>query len=165
MLTSSGFAQKSKQTEDPAVASRLVGDVAACRTITADAERLACFDRTVAAFETARAGNQLKVVDREDIKKTRRSLFGLSLPRLNLFGGGEDDEPEIKEIDATIRSVREMPYGLWIIGLDDGSNWQFTEQITQQPKVGDPITIKRGALGSYFGIVKKRAALKMKRIG
>lgn len=158
-------AQSPKTAGSEAVAGRIVDDMTACRTIAQDAARLACFDRTVAAFETARTANQLRVIDREDIKRTKRSLFGLSMPRLNLFGGGDNAEPEITEIDGVVRTVREMAHGLTIVILEDGSQWQFTEQVTLQPRAGDPIHIKRGALGSYFGSVKKRVPLRIKRIG
>ena len=151
--------------KDPPKASRIVDELAACRSITADAERLACFDRTAAALVAARADKQLVVVDREDVKKTKRSLFGFSLPKINLFGGGkDDDEPELKEIDATIKGVRGIANNLWVVTLDDNAQWQFTEPMTFPPKSGDPIKIKRGALGSYFGSVKGRLGIKIKRL-
>lgn len=163
------LAAKDKKDDDgpPTKAAKIVDELAACRTITADPERLACFDRTAAALVTARADKQLVVIDREDVKKTKRSLFGFSLPKINLFGGGkdEDDVPEIREIDATIKAVRSIPNGLFVVTLEDGGQWQFTETMTFPPRAGDPIHIKRGGLGAYFGSVKGRVGVKIKRVG
>ena len=161
--------EKDAQEKDggaPTKAAQIVDELSACRAIAADAARLACFDRTAAALVTARADKQLVVIDREDVKKTKRSLFGFSLPKINLFGGGKDDndEPELKEINATVQGVRGIANGLWVVTLEDGSQWQFTETMTFPPKAGDPIIIKRGALGSYFGSVKGRLGVKIKRL-
>lgn len=153
--------------DTPAIegASRVVDELTACRKVMADAERLACFDRTAAAFETARSEKQLAVIDREDVKRTKKSLFGLSLPRINLFGGkdDEDDVEEIKEITSVVRAVRARPYGMFSITLSDGSAWSFTDPLFDVPVAGDGITIRRAALGSFKGSVKGRIAVRIKR--
>lgn len=161
-------AKDSAQDRAAPKAARIVDDLAACRAIAADAPRLACFDRTAAALETARADKQLVVVDREDVQKTKRSLFGFSLPKINLFGGGDgkaDDEPELKEIDSVLKGVRSIPNGLFVVTLEDGQQWQFIDPMNFPPRAGEPIHIKRGALGAYFGSVKGRTGVKIKRLG
>jgi hypothetical protein len=62
--------------------------VTQCRTITAPAERLACFDESVAALDTAEESQTVVVIDQQQVRETRRSLFGISLPDTGLFGNG-----------------------------------------------------------------------------
>lgn len=165
-LTPAAIMAKDKVDAAPTRATRIVDELAACRVIAADAARLACFDRTAAALDAARADRQLVVVDREDVQKTKRSLFGFSLPKINLFGGGDgkDDEPELKEIDATIKGVRAVQNQLFVVTLEDGQQWQFIDPMTFPPNAGDPIKIRRGALSAYFGSVKGRTGVKIKRV-
>lgn len=147
-------------------ASRIADDMIACRTVADSGERLACYDRNAAAFATARDTRQLVVVDREKVRETRRSLFGLTLPRINLFGNGKDDdadEEEIREVNSTVRSVSVGQFGLYGVTLADGSVWRFTDQMTFAPRPGDPIKIERAALGSFKGSVKGRVAVKIRR--
>ncbi len=148
-------------------AGLIVDELVACRAIPADAERLACFDRTAAAFATARADKQLRVVDREDVKRTKRSLFGFSIPDFNLFGGGKKDDddgvPEIKEVVSTIKSVRALRMDLYTVTLADDSVWTFADPVIVPPKVGDPIKITKGLLTSFKASVKGRIAVRIQR--
>lgn len=59
-----------------------------CAAIKADAERLACYDRTVAALGKAEEAKEIVVTDREQMREARRSLFGFRLPSLRIFGSG-----------------------------------------------------------------------------
>ena len=86
-------------------ASPLVDAVVACRTETGEARRLACFDRAAAALGAASGRGELVVLGREDVRRTRRSLFGFNLPDAPLFGGRIKDEP-VREIEAVIKGVR-----------------------------------------------------------
>jgi len=64
------FAQETAP-QRPEVLNRLT----ACRSVTAAAERLACYDRQVAALEAAEAAREIAVVDRQQIRRPRRSRF------------------------------------------------------------------------------------------
>lgn len=139
-------------------------DVLQCRTLAAPEERLACYDRTVAAMEQAEAAEQLVVVDREQIQRTRRSLFGLTLPNLSIFGDDSDDE-EASRIEGTIRAVSADPYGKWILTLEDGAVWRQIDsrELAIEPRVGQPIRIRRAAMGSYLANINNQVAIRMRR--
>src|SRR5215203_4368662 len=62
-----------------------------CRTIPDAGQRLDCYDRSVSAIEAAEKSNELVVVDRREIRETKRSLFGFTLPRISLFSGDKND--------------------------------------------------------------------------
>jgi len=135
---------------------RALQKVIDCRALSDSQVRLACYDQSVAALAAAEANRDIVVVDREQVKKTRRSLFGFNLPSFDLFGGGHDkkgkaaEEEEIKQITAKIRSASRNYTG-WVLTLDDGSQWEQTESalIGLRPKPGMTVTVKRAALGSY----------------
>ena len=62
-----------------------------CRTVTENVARLACYDAQVAKLDEAESRNELVVVDKEQVRKARKGLFGLTLPDLGgVFGGGDD---------------------------------------------------------------------------
>jgi hypothetical protein len=144
-------------------------DVVGCRNISDPAQRLACFDDKVGALQTATAKRDIVVVDRQEVRQVRHSLFGFTLPSLPIFGdGGADhtsaEEPEEKEITATVRSARQDGEGNWIFTLDDGAVWHQTGGVLAiSPKPGSQIMIRRAALGSYFVRVGKQPGIKARR--
>jgi hypothetical protein len=130
----------------------ITGQIGACREIDSPEARLACYDKAAGALTDALAQKELVVLDRQQVRETRRSLFGFSLPRLALFGGGDGDDgrDDPEEIGTQIRSLRSLGYGKWVIGLPDGARWQTTDAVQSGIGVGQPITIKKAALGGYF---------------
>jgi hypothetical protein len=94
-------------------------------------------------------------------------LFGLDLPRLSIFGGGEGDhdEEEITSIDSTVASAFQDGHGRWVVRLADGGTWAQTDNnvIALRPKPGHKIKIKRAALGSYMMNVNGQPGVRVKR--
>lgn len=147
-------------------------DLLQCRSMTDDKQRLACFDRQVGAMETAAQRDEVVVLDKGELNKTRKTLFGFSFPKLPFLGGGDDDdraqaqEEGFDHIVAKIASVRNLGYGKWQIGLEDGAQWATTEAITNgAPKPGQSIEIKRAAMGSFMSKIEGGRAVRIKRIG
>lgn len=138
--------------------------VAACRAIAEAEARLACFDREVAAMDTAVRDRQLAIVDQAEVRKTRRTLFGIPLPRIALFD--DNGEPEIKEITAKIKSARQGGDGKLVFVLEDGAVWAQTDDwpVWAAVKPGQKVTLKRGALGSYFADFEKAVTVRAKRL-
>ena len=153
---------KDKPVAPPAIYQAVVD----CRALADPAQRLACFDRTVGQMVKAGEAKDLVVLDRETMRETRKGLFGFNLPKLKLFGGGNDDDDrdEVKEIESTISGIRTADDGMPIITIADGARWKQTEGRNVFPKVGDPIRIKRATLGSYMANVNKRAAVRVTRL-
>jgi len=142
-----------------------------CRSISDNAARLACFDQQVGAMEAASQRDEVVVLDKSELNKTRKTLFGFSFPKLPFLGGGDDDgddkpkEEGVTHIDAVIASVRSLGYGKWQIILEDGAQWMTTEAVTgREPKPGQKIELKRAAMGSFMGKVEGGRAIRMKRV-
>ena len=161
----SWIAPAAAQTSAPA-ATTPVAQVMECRKLADPDARLRCYDGTVDSLSKALTGGSLVVVDREDIRRTRRSLFGFTLPRLPFFNGDNSQNDTPDEIIATIASVKALPNGMWAIVLDSGAAWNTLQDGTAQsdPKVGQKIKIKSGALGSYRVSISGRPGLRAIRV-
>lgn len=155
--------------QTPTAGNPLVDRVVECRAMPDVPARVRCYDEAVDALAKATASGDVVVVDKEDVRKTRRSLFGFSLPKLPLFRGDSTAEEEAPdEIEAKIATVRGLGYGKYLIVLDSGARWQTTEPprgATPDPRPGEAIKISRGALGAYFISVDGRRAVKGMRVG
>ena len=147
-------------------ASRVVGELAACREITDPVQRLACFDSTAAALVAARDNKTIVVVDRAEVRKVNRSLFGFALPNLNLFGKGDTaDEPPIPEITGKIVKTALVGRDLFSLTLEDGTVWRMSESLGRYPpNLGDKIRIVRGALGSYRATIAGGPFIQVNRV-
>lgn len=160
LVASPSLAQIREQSAPPAVYQAVID----CEAMQDAAERLACFDRSVAALKTATRDRQVVVVDRGTMREARKGLFGLSLPRIKLFGG-DDETEEVTAIDSTIASVRMAPDGLPIFVLEDGARWKQTEGRNVFAKSGHAIHIKRAAMGSFMANIAKRPGVRVIRLG
>jgi hypothetical protein len=122
-----------------------------CRKLTDNAQRLACFDQAAAAMDQAEAKGDIVVVDREQARKVRRQAFGFTLPSLAMFERGEKPE-EIDAMQGKIAAARQNNGGKWVIRLEDGAVWTQvdTNDVPNSPQAGDPVTIRKAALGSYM---------------
>lgn len=143
--------------EPDAAGERVVRSFAQCRTIADPTQRLDCFDRAATALERAVTAKDVRIVDRGDVNKVRRSLFGFTLPRLNLFGDddGGGKEQVFTEINSTIAAVRPVANSRVEIRLADetGAVWQTTDPMNFPPKPGAKIRIRRGTLGNFFMLI------------
>jgi hypothetical protein len=97
------------------------------------------------------------------VKKTRRGLFGFTLPDLGIFGG--DDEDEVKSIDTTVASSSQVEGGRYRIAMADGSVWLQIDdrRMALSPRPGQKIQIKTASLGSYFLSLEGRPAIRVRR--
>ncbi len=146
--------------------SQVLSRVVDCRKLEDGQARLACYDREVAAMEVAEARKDVVVVDREQLRKTRRTLFGLTLPNLSVFGDDNDDQEGVQRIETTIKAVSQNPYGKWILTLEDGARWAQLDSIELpiDPRPGHPIKIRRAAMGSYLANIKDQNAIRVRRM-
>jgi len=143
----------------PVVVDRLLQ----CRGHSAAEQRLACFDQEATTIANAIARRDLVVVDSGQLVSARRTLFGLTLPRIDILGDGIGDE--VKQIESTIRAVGLNREGSALFTLADGSRWSQTDSTVFDitPRPGEKVTIRRAALGSFILILAGQAPVKVKR--
>lgn len=155
------------QTVTAAIAQRpkeadLTGEVVACRTISLDGARLACFDRAAARLATAQQAGDIVVVDRKAVVERRRRAFGL--PLANTLATADVKGIEVKELTSTIRSVApSLTPDQYRIVLSDGTAWQMLDP-GAQPRPGAKITIGAVRLGGFRAKVDGQRPFLVKRL-
>jgi hypothetical protein len=160
-----GMASSDAAAQKPA-SNRLVEAVAACRAEQDDQARLRCFDMAAAALQQATSSGSLMVVDKADVRRTRRSLFGFALPKLPFFSGDDTAEEAPEEIEAKIASARSLGNDKWQFALDSGAVWQTSQPSPyfKPPKAGQSVRLKKGALGAYFVSVEGGRTVRAMRL-
>ena len=133
----------------------LVESLSRCQGITAPDARLACFDTAASAIKAAVKAEDVTILDRQDVRKARRSLFGFSVPHIPLFGGGDRDSgpksDDFAELNTTIASVRSLDNGRIELKLvESDAVWMTTDPMAFPPKTGAKVRIRQGAMGNYF---------------
>jgi len=136
-----------------------------CRTVTEDAARLSCYDLATSKIEAALSRNELYVVDQKQVRDTRKTLFGLPLPDLGLFGGDAEDKNRVTEVELVVRSAQSTPDG-WRMMMEDGSVWAQTDgqMLGRGPSPGTKVVVKHGSLGSFKASVGGQPSVKVKRL-
>lgn len=134
-----------------------------CRALPEATARLACFDREAATVADRVAKRDLVVVDREAVRSTKRTLFGLSIPKLGLFD--DDKESEVTELTGVIESVGRNSDGGFVFFLQGGARWSQIDSrpIALEPEKGDKVVIRRAALGSYMLSVNRQPGVRVRR--
>jgi hypothetical protein len=168
-LIGAAHAQRSERREArPQEQPELFQALVRCRALTEDAARLRCFDAASAALAEAAERREVVVVSRAQVRESRRRLFGLALPRLPIFGGGDDgraDEEEIDHIESTVVSASQDNLGHWQVRLADGSYWVQTDNkpLALRPRPGQPVVVQSGALGSFMMRVNRQPGIRVRR--
>ena len=159
-----GAASAQKKQPSPAPVPPVFTRVVACSSIADSAQRLACYDKEVPAMATAQRAGDLVAMDKAQVRKTRRSLFGLALPDLGIFGDDSDDS--VKSIETKLKAVRTGPDGKYVFDLVEGGRWAVLESrmFIVDPAPGQTIKIRRAALGSYLANVNNQIAVRVRRV-
>lgn len=142
----------------------LLAGLQSCSAIEDPARRLACFDRAAASLLAARDSGEVRVVDREEVQETRRSLFGFTLPKLGIFGAGDDEQ--LDELESTITGVSRVGRNGYRIRIEEGSTWQIDSAPSRlrTPKPGDAIVLKKASLNSFFIRIAGQIGVKGRRV-
>jgi hypothetical protein len=131
--------------------AEVLSQLIACRSISDTAQRLACFDQNAASLDAAERSGDVVVVDRAQVRETRRQLFGFSLPDVPIFDRGENPE-RIESVTSSLASARRLPDGKMRFELEDGSVWTQVDfdRFNGATRAGSGVEIRRASLGSYM---------------
>ena len=156
-------AQSAVDTDQSAAISEQVDALRACRSETEDALRLACYDTATRDVLATIDDGKAQLVMTEEVEKTRRGLFGFSMPKLGLFSGKDGQDMEL--LESTITRVRQSRR-TYEITIDEGSVWRIANapMRLRQPKAGDPVAFKKASMGSFFVRIDGQMGVKGTRI-
>lgn len=135
-----------------------------CRALPGEAQRLACYDRTVDQMGTAQASGDLVVVERSRVQQLQTELFGFAAPAMSaLFRGGE--AKQVGAIETTLERAYRGAEGRWRFQLADGGLW---EQVDHDPvrfvnQPGQEVRVRRASLGSYMLTTGNSRAVRVQR--
>ncbi len=135
-----------------------------CRTIADDPARLACFDSRSAELDAATVRRDIVVMDRNQVRDTRRTLFGLAVPKLAILDANEADE--VKQIEGVVKRARRDEDNRWIMSLQDGASWRQIDGhvLGLEPRVGSKVVVRRAALGSFMMSIERQPGIRVKRV-
>ena len=154
--------------KDKTPPSPLVTAIDRCRQIPDPTQRLACYDSAAGALVLAANTGTVAIVDQNEVRKARHSLFGFSLPKIPFFSGDSTADEVQKQLDSTITSVRSLNSGYYrIVIADNNAVWETTDSSISfdPPRPGQKITILRGPLGSYFLRINGQLGVRGRRVG
>src|SRR6476469_1800365 len=149
-------------------ASPLVTAIDRCRQMTDPTQRLACYDSAANALVSAANSGAVAVVDQNEIRKARHSLFGFTLPKIPFFSGDTTADEVQRQLDSTITSVQALNNGYYrFVIADNNATWETMDSSVSfdPPRKGQKITIIRGPLGSYFLRINGRVGVRGRRVG
>ena len=158
IVTVSAVAPLQAQQPGPA-AQALPQALQACIAERDDSRRLACFDRAVQPL--AQGGGVIV-----SPAMTRQQRFGFSgeLARKTRDASGETAQ-ELREIDAVVTAVAQRGYGQISVTLDNGQVWsQKAAGQFFRVKVGDRVTVKAAALGSFLLVDTEGRSIRVGRV-
>lgn len=142
-----------------------LADIRTCSVIEADTERLACYDRSVRSLDAAEKRGDIVVVDRAEVRETRRQLFGFNLPPVAMFDRTSNAADAVDEVSTTLASARQVGFK-WVLTLEDGSVWRQTDssafRFPNQP--GTAVEIRQGALNSFLMRVGTSRSVRVERV-
>jgi hypothetical protein len=111
------------------VSDSLLGSLRECASMTEDDERLACFDKVAASLAAG-------------------TVREASAPAPANQPSPKAEVPT--RVSAKVTTLRELSTGELLIELDNGERWRtIAEDARLMLKVGDTVTISRGAFGSF----------------
>lgn len=129
--------------------------VYACKVITSETDRLACYDAAVGLLQEKEEKKEFVAIDSAAAKTLKREAFGFtlpSLPKLGLFSnkdGAKKAEKDDNTVDLAVKSVSKRHSGI-IIVMENGQIWRGTGGRLNYIPNGDlTARISRGAIGSY----------------
>jgi hypothetical protein len=121
-------------------------ELLACGAIAAPTERLACFDRYLAAA-------RVQGVERDE--REERAPRAKARPAR---------PAPVREVVSTVGSVSSSSQGRWTIALADGTVWQSYDAGAPEPRVGQPVHVRKGVLGSYMADIGGARGVVLKRL-
>ena len=165
VLLTAGAAGAQAQQPAPAARSEAVAALSRCTAIAAPTERLSCFDAAAAAFQVAEQSGEIMVIDRGRMAMAQRQAFGTDEAPFEILQPAARRPDRIDSIETTLTRASQSSDGGWVFRLEDGSVWDQVghDTVTFRNRAGEPVRVRRAALGSFLLVVGRSAAVRVRR--
>ena len=143
----------------------LLERLTACRTVADSAARLTCYDDAAAALDAAEREGEVVVIDRAQVRESRRALFGFDLPGLPALGRVERAEDSLSSVETTLTRATRGGDGKWVFRLADGSVWRQndSESVFFTNREGTEVRVRRASMGSFMMTLGNSRAVRVRR--
>ncbi|HEY6644735.1 hypothetical protein [Povalibacter sp.] len=148
-------------TTKSAFAGDPLADLRACPAQTDDERRLECYDAAMKSLPVAAVPAASPAVP-----ATSEQKFGYrgDVARAELDRKAAETSA-LERLDAQVMKAEKRPYGEFVVTLDNGQVWaQKQLEPSVKPKVGDSVTIKPAALGSFLLVTKSGRSTRVTRL-
>jgi len=136
-------------------AAELPEPLKACAAMSRDSERLACYDRAVAAIESGAAAPAPSPED----------MFGANVGTENSPEDSDNKRDELKQISGSVTATRHADDGMIVVTLDNGQVWRQQDgNVTLTIDSGDTVTVVRASLGTFRITDKRGRSARFKRL-
>lgn len=128
-----------------------------CRRLAETDARIACYDR----IPLDEPGQRSTVEQRQ----APRAAAGFGANQLPPPPSAVSSEPDRISVQVA-RAVERQP-GIWLVALEDGSEWQFVDGAPSgydPPRSGSTVEISRASLGSYLLRYAGQRAVRARRV-
>lgn len=156
----------------------LPASLKACGAIASDAERLACYDREMAALTAATAPASAPAAaptakapaavaaTAPAAAAASQAEFGTNpeLARAQRKKEKSAEDPKPEQISARVSELQVPKTGEFVVKLDNGQVWRRIEGGPFSLEVGDAVTIRSGMLGSFWLVAADSQRTRVKRV-
>lgn len=145
----------------------LIDGLRKCRSVYGDSERAVCYDGAAAALIGAVEAGDVRLVDREQMRKTRRQLFGTSAGELDILKDGPKEAEENPDLlETTIVSAVKTGLVSWRFTTAEGAIWEINNPPRKIAPIapGDKVVFKKASLGFFFIRINDQLGVKGKRV-
>lgn len=141
------------------------GEPRECVSVVEDAARLACYDAAFGRAGSRSPGAALPAISAAEAAAQAKKDFGLSEADKRALDPERAGPMQPESITGNVTAVRKRPTGEWVVTLGNGQVWVQAESDTKAIiRVGDEVTVRKAALGSFVLVSANRVAMRVRRV-
>jgi hypothetical protein len=127
----------------------------ACVDMRRDSERLACYDRAVAAIESGATAPT----------PSPENMFGANVDTEDPPEDSDNKRDELRQISGAVTSTRHADDGMIVVTLYNGQVWRQQDgNVTLTIDSGDTVTVVRASMGTFRITDKRGRSARFKRL-
>jgi hypothetical protein len=140
---------------------RAAGSTHACARLQERTERLDCYD---AAFGKPAVEGTTTPASVQAAPVTSQQSFGLTQQQIDR-NSSEGGAAKLDSVTSVVVALKRGHDGQFTVTLENGQVWAQTEVDSRATLVvGDPVTIRHAAMGSFLLVTKRGIATRVKRL-